>query len=82
MYVTVMISGGQGFLPDCCKGSQAKQAAFAQDIVDRYANTEYFDEEAMELYIVESWWWRFRHWLRAFPRQKLSMRWLRYERVE
>lgn len=40
MYVTVNVTGGQGFLPDEVKGDPVSEQAFAQDIVDRYCGTE------------------------------------------
>jgi len=68
MHVVVIVDGGQCFLPDCCKNNQKAAEAFAQDIMDRYGNTEYFDEKAIEYHKVNSWWWRLLHWLRAFPK--------------
>ncbi len=68
MYVVIKLTGGQGFLPACCKNNQRTAEAFSQDLVDRYGNTEYFDDEAAEYYEVESWWWRLIHWLKAFPK--------------
>ena len=54
MYVTVNVTGGQGFLPDEVKDNTVLQQAFAQDIVDRYCGTEYFDPEAVEYYEIPS----------------------------
>ena len=55
-------------MPDCCKNNQKAAEAFGQDIMDRYGNTEYFDDEAIEYYEVQSWWWRLFQWLKAFPK--------------
>jgi len=68
MHIVISLNGGQGFLPDCCKNNQKTAEAFAQDIMDRYGNTEYFDEGVIEYYEVQSRWWRLVHWLRAFPK--------------
>lgn len=67
MHIVISLTGGQGFLPDCCNNQKTTEA-FGQDIMDRYGSTEYFDDEALEYYEVDSWWWRFVHWLRAFPK--------------
>jgi len=71
MYLVINLTGGQGAVPDCCNAQKTAEA-FGQDIMDRYGNTEYFDDEAAEYYEVESWWWRLVHWFRAFPRCKLK----------
>ena len=67
MQVTVNVTGGQGFLPDEVKNNGVLQQAFAQDIIDRYCNTEYFDPEAVEYYEIPSLWCRIKLWLKAFP---------------
>jgi len=69
MYVVIKLTGGQGFLPDCCKNNQKIAEGFGQDIMDRYGNTEYFDDEASEYYQAESWEKRLICWLRAFPQR-------------
>lgn len=68
MYLVIKLTGGQGFVPNCCKNNQQTAEALGQDIMDRYGNTEYLDDEALEYYEVESWRWRLIHWLRAFPK--------------
>lgn len=67
MYVTVNVTGGQGFLPDEVKGDPVSEQAFAQDIIDRYCGTEYFDPEAIEYYEIPSLWYRVKLWLKACP---------------
>ncbi len=67
MYVTVNVTGGQGFLPDEVKGDPVSEQAFAQDIIDRYCGTEYFDPEAIEYYEIPSLWYRVKMWLKACP---------------
>lgn len=67
MYVTVSVTGGQGFLPDEVKGNYVLQQAFAQDIIDRYCGVEYFDPEALEYYEIPSLWYRMKLWLKACP---------------
>lgn len=67
MYVTVNVTGGQGFLPDEVKDNAVLQQAFAQDIVDRYCGTEYFDPESIEYYEIPSLWYRIKMWLKACP---------------
>lgn len=65
MYVTVLLDGGQGFLPKL--DSKKQYGAFAQDILDRYGNTEYEDKDAIEYFEVDKWYYRLKHWLKAFP---------------
>jgi len=67
MYVIVNVTGRQGFLPDEVKGNAILQQAFAQDIVDRYCGTEYFDPEVIEYYQIPSLWYRIKLWLKACP---------------
>lgn len=68
MQIVIQLSGGQGFLPKL--NSNAEYQAFAQDIIDRYGNTEYIDYEALEYWEIESRWIRFKNWLKAFPFRK------------
>ena len=67
MYVTVNVTGGQGFLPNEVKDNAVLQQAFAQDIIDRYCGTEYFDPKVMEYYEMPSLWYRTKMWLKACP---------------
>jgi len=67
MYVTVNVTGGQGFLPDEVKGNAVLQQAFAQDIIGRYCGTEYFDPEAFEYYEIPSLRSRTKMWLKSCP---------------
>lgn len=67
MYVVVNVTGGQGFLPEEVKDKAVLQQAFAQDIIDRYCNTEYFDPDEIECYAIPSFWYRLKLWLRACP---------------
>lgn len=65
MQIVIQLSGGQGFLPEL--KSKTKYQAFAQDIIDRYGNTEYIDYDAIEYWEVNNWWIRLKNWLKAFP---------------
>jgi len=67
MHVVVNVTGGQGFLPNEVKGNHVWEQAFAQDIVDRYCGTEYFDPEAIEYYEIPSLWYQVKMWLKACP---------------
>jgi hypothetical protein len=67
MHVVVDVTGGQGFLPDEVKDNAVLQQAFAQDIVDRYCGTEYFDPEAIEYCEIPSLWHRIKMWVKACP---------------
>jgi len=67
MHITVNVTGGQGFLPDEVKDNAVLQQAFAQDIIDRYCNTEYFDPDVIEYYEIPSLWYQIRLWLKACP---------------
>ena len=67
MYVTVNVTGGQGFLPGEVKDNAVLQQAFAQDIIDRYCGTEYFDPDVIEYYEIPSLWYRIKLWLKACP---------------
>lgn len=66
-YIVVQLSGGQGFLPEEAKKSQIAAQSLAQDILDRYGNTEYFDDEAVEYYEIPSFWVRLKLWWWARP---------------
>lgn len=65
MHVVVDVTGGQGFLPDEVKDNAVLQQAFAQDIVDRYCGTEYFDPEAIEYCEIPSLWHRIKMWVKT-----------------
>lgn len=67
MEVTVNVNGGQAFLPEEIKDNAILQQAFAQDIMDRYGSTEYFDAEALEYYEIPSLWYRMKYWFKACP---------------
>ena len=67
MHVVVDVTGGQGFLPDEVKDNPVLEQAFAQDIVDRYCGSEYFDPDAIEYYEIPSMWYRIKMWLKACP---------------
>ena len=67
MYVIVNVTGGQGFLPEDVKGNVVRVQAFAQDIVDRYCDIDYYDEEATEYYEIPSLWCRLKLWIRVCP---------------
>ena len=67
MHVVVNVTGGQGFLPDEVKNNAVLQQAFAQDIIDRYCGTEYFDPDVIEYYQIPSLWYRLKLWLKACP---------------
>ena len=67
MHVVVNVTGGQGFLPEEVKDSAVLQQAFAQDIIDRYCGTEYFDPDVIEYYQIPSFWFRLKLWLKAGP---------------
>ena len=67
MHVVVNVTGGQGFLPDEVKDNAVLQQAFAQDIIDRYCGTEYFDPDVIEYYEIHSLWYRIKLWLKACP---------------
>jgi len=67
MYVIVNVTGGQGFLPDELKGNVELQQVFAQDIIDRYCSSEYFNPEVVEGSELPSLWYRMRLWFRVCP---------------
>jgi len=67
MHVVVNVTGGQGFLPDEIKDNAVLEQAFAQDIIDRYCSSEYFDPDAIEYYEIPSMWYRIKMWLKACP---------------
>ena len=72
--VVVKVTGGQGFIPRYAKvderGNRVITEAMAQNIIDRYGGDEYFDEEELQYYVVESFWMRIRQWWSARPRLK------------
>ena len=71
MYVVVNIDGGQGFMPKELK-TRVQQTAFADNIIDRYGNSEYYDGEAIEYYEIQSLYFQLKHWLLAFPLYKIN----------
>jgi hypothetical protein len=70
MYVIVNVTGCQGFMPGEIKDDVIKQQAFAQNMIDAFCNTEYFDPEVIEYYEIPSLWYRMKMWLKACPLRK------------